>query len=167
METTIHSSHWYLLKTVRCCYQTNNKPIAFFSIILSKPQRNYTNTEKEMLAIVECLKQSKGIIFGYEINLLSNHKNLDYITSLSESQRVMLLWLILKEFGTNIQHISGVDNMVADTLSRLPSATSDKYESCTRNAQCCANELFSIGRVENEKYCFPLNFLFVQIEQQK
>ena len=31
----------------------NNKPISFFSRILSKPQRNYTTNEKELLAIVE------------------------------------------------------------------------------------------------------------------
>ena len=35
----------------------NNKPIAFFSRRLSKPTRNYTKTEKELLEIVECLKQ--------------------------------------------------------------------------------------------------------------
>ena len=35
----------------------NNKPIDFFSRISSKPQSNYTKTEKEILAIVECLKQ--------------------------------------------------------------------------------------------------------------
>ena len=35
----------------------NNKPIAFFSRKLIKPQRNYTTNKKELLAIVECLKQ--------------------------------------------------------------------------------------------------------------
>ena len=42
----------------------NNKPIALFSIRLSKPQSNYTTTEKELLTIVECLKQLIGNIFG-------------------------------------------------------------------------------------------------------
>ena len=35
----------------------NNKPIAFFSIILIKPQIIYSNTEKELLMVVECLNQ--------------------------------------------------------------------------------------------------------------
>ena len=75
--------------------------------------------------------------------------------------------LVIEEFGPNIQHIAGVDNILGDTISRLPSTPSDKYESCTRKAQCCANELFATGRVENNEYCFPLNLLIVQIEQQK
>ena len=47
----------------------NNKPTYFFSRILSKPQRNYTTNEKELLAIVECLMKFRRILFGYEINL--------------------------------------------------------------------------------------------------
>ena len=35
----------------------NNKPIAFFSRGLSKTQRYYTTTEKELFTIVRCLKQ--------------------------------------------------------------------------------------------------------------
>ena len=53
----------------------NNKPIAFFSIILSKPQRRYTTTEKELLAIVERLNKFRGVLFGYEINVFSDHKH--------------------------------------------------------------------------------------------
>ena len=45
----------------------NHKPIDFFSRKLSKIQRNYTTTEKELLAIVGCLKKFRGIPFGCEI----------------------------------------------------------------------------------------------------
>ena len=127
----------------------NNKSIAFFSRILSKPHRNYTMTEKELLTIVECLKQLQGVIFGYKINVFSDHNNLVYATTMSESRRVMRWRLIIKEFGPNIQHIAGVDNIVYYTLSIFPSTPSDKYKPCTSKPQCCVNDLFSIGRVEN------------------
>ena len=112
----------------------NNKPISFLSSIVNKPQRNYTTTEKELIMIVECLKQFRGILFGYEINVFSYHKNLVYAATLSEFQRVMRWRLIIKEYGPNIQHISGVDNILADTLSRLTSTPIDKYEPCTGKA---------------------------------
>ena len=63
----------------------NNKPIDLFSRKLINPKRNYTTTNKEPLAIVECLKQFCGIIFGYEINVLLYHKNLVYTATLSGS----------------------------------------------------------------------------------
>ena len=117
----------------------NNKPIAFLYIILGKPQHDYTTTKKELLAIVEYLKQFQVIIFGYEINSFSDHKNLVYAATLSESQRVMRWQLIIEEFGPNIQYKDGFDNIVADMLSILPSTPSNKYKPCTRKAHCRAN----------------------------
>ena len=84
---TVHTAAYY--KQLGAVIIQNNKHIAFFSIILRKPQQNYTTTEKKLLAILECLKQFQGIIFGYEINILSHHKNLVYAANVSESQRVM------------------------------------------------------------------------------
>ena len=85
-----------------------------------------------------------------------------HATNLSEYQRVMLWRLILIEFGPNIQHIAGFYNIVANTLSRLLSTPSHKYDPCTRKAQCRTKELFTVGRVENNEDCFPLNILIVQ-----
>jgi hypothetical protein len=143
----------------------NGKPIAFFSRRLSKAQRNYTTTEKELLSIVECLKQFRGILFGYEIDVFSDHKNLVYAATLSESQRVMRWRLILEEFGPNIQHIAGVDNTVADTLSRLPSANRDEQTQSTDRESRHANELFAIN--EPSADAFPLTLALVQAEQNK
>ena len=69
-----------------------------------------------------------------------------YAATLSESQRVVRWWLVLKYFGPNIHHIYGVDNIVADMISRFPSTSVDKYEPTVSRAQCCANELFAIVR---------------------
>ena len=58
----------------------NNKPISFFSRRLSKPKGNYTTTNKELIVILECLKQLHRIIFGYEISIFSDHTNLVYVS---------------------------------------------------------------------------------------
>ena len=116
---------------------------------------------------MECLKQSRGIIFGYEINAFSDHKNLVYAAIMSEYQRVMRRQLIIEEFGPDIQHIDRVYNVVADTLSRFPSTPSNKNETCIRKDQFRANGLFAIGREEKNDNCFALNLLIVQIEQHK
>ena len=50
-----------------------------------------------------------------------------YAVNFSKSQRVMRWQLILKDFGPNIQHTSGVDNIVSDMLSRFLSTPSYKY----------------------------------------
>ena len=91
---TVQTAAYY--KQLGAVIIQNNKHIAFFSIILRKPQQNYTTTEKKLLAILECLKQFQGIIFGYEINIFSYHKNLVYAKNLSEYQRVMR-WRIILE----------------------------------------------------------------------
>ena len=62
----------------------NNKPIVFFSRIFINPQRNYTTAEKELITILECLNQFRGILFAYEINVFSDHNNMVYATTLSE-----------------------------------------------------------------------------------
>ena len=90
-----------------------------------------------------------------------------YAVTLSESQRVMIWQLILEYLGPNIHQMYGVDNIVADTLSRIPSTSINKSKPFTRKSQCHANYLFAIDKLENNKDCFPLNILIVQREEQK
>ncbi len=54
----------------------DNRPIAFFSRKLSKMQQKYSVTEIELLAIVETLKEFKGMLWGQYIKVYSDHKNL-------------------------------------------------------------------------------------------
>ncbi len=51
----------------------DNRPIAFFSRKLSKMQQKYTVTEIELLAIVETLKEFKGMLWGQDIKVYTDH----------------------------------------------------------------------------------------------
>ena len=49
----------------------NGKPIAFYSRKLNDAQTRYTTTERELLAIVETLKEFRNILLGQEIIVYS------------------------------------------------------------------------------------------------
>ena len=51
-----------------------NRPIAFFSRKLSETQQKYSVTEIELLAIVETLKEFKGMLWGQTIKVYTDHK---------------------------------------------------------------------------------------------
>ena len=53
-----------------------DKPIAFFSRKHNSAQRQYRTTDKELLAIVETLKQFKTILKGQDVVVHTDHMNL-------------------------------------------------------------------------------------------
>ena len=52
----------------------DNRPLAFFSRKLTKCQKKYSVTEIELLAIVELLKEFKGMLWGQNMKVYSDHK---------------------------------------------------------------------------------------------
>jgi hypothetical protein len=52
----------------------DNRPIALFSRKLSKIQQKYSVTEIELLAIVKTLKEFKGMLWGQDIKVYTDHK---------------------------------------------------------------------------------------------
>ena len=53
----------------------NNRPLAFFSRKLNTAQQKYSMTKQELLAIVETLKEFKGMLWGQTITVYTDHKN--------------------------------------------------------------------------------------------
>jgi hypothetical protein len=74
-----------------------------------------------VLAIVETLKEFKGMLWGQPIKVFTDHKNLmrDALgLTLDRVYRWKLL-LLLEEYGPEIVYIKSIHNTVADAISRL------------------------------------------------
>jgi len=97
----------------------DNRPIAFFSRKLSETQTRYTVTEIELLAIVETLKEFKGMLWGQIIKVYTDHKNLTRDVLGLTLDRVHQWRLLLEEYAPKIVYIKGTHNTVADAISRL------------------------------------------------
>ena len=91
----------------------NNRPIAFFSRKLSGAQSKYTVTELELLAIVETLKEFKGMLWGQRLNVYTDHKNLTRDGLGLTSDRVTRWRILLEEYAPKIIYIKGIPSEAA------------------------------------------------------
>jgi hypothetical protein len=97
------------------CISQNGKPVAFYSRKLQSAQTRYTTTERELLSIVETLKEFCNILLGQRIKVHTDHENLTYKTF--NSDRVMRWCLYIEEYLPELQYIKGTHNVAAEAIS--------------------------------------------------
>ena len=115
----------------------NGKPLAFFSRKLSKAQRKYSITELELLSIVECLKEFKGMLLGQRLKVFTDHTNL-VRDALGMTCNLVYCWrLLFEEYGHKIVYIKGVDNIVADAISCLEYDPEINVKTVDSHRLCC------------------------------
>ena len=140
----------------------NKQPIAFYSRKLNPAQVNYTTTERELLSIVETLKEFRNILLGQQIKVYTDHKNLTYKTF--NTERVMRWRLILEEYGPELIYIQGNKNIVADALSRLELVDSPKPLEPEMHV---FSELFALEDDDAPDVAHPTNIKTIMSFQQK
>lgn len=104
-------------------YKSNAwEPLAFFSRRLSPTQRKYSPYDRELLAIYESIKYFRHMLEARHFVVFTDHKPLSFAFSERKancSPRQYRHLDFISQFTTDIRHISGKNNVVADPLSRI------------------------------------------------
>ena len=94
--------------------------VVYYASNLNEAQRNCTTTDKELLAVVYALEKFRAYLVGSDIVIFTDHSILKYLLTKQDAKARLILWvLLLQEFNLQIKDKKGVENVVADHLSRL------------------------------------------------
>lgn len=97
-------------------------PLGFFSKTLSAAENRYSTYDRELLAIYKSLKYFRHMVEGRKITIYTDHKPLTYAFNQradKASPRQLRHLDFISQFTTEIVHVSGENNTIADTLSRI------------------------------------------------
>ena len=95
--------------------------IAYGSRLLTKPERRYCVTRRELLAVVTFAKQYRPYLTGQRFLLRTDHGSLIWLRNFREPEGQLARWLErLQELDFDIVHRRGKKHTNADALSRLP-----------------------------------------------
>lgn len=103
------------------------QPLAFFSRKLSTCQQKYSPYDRELLAIYESIKYFRHMLEARHFTVYTDHKPISYAFHERKrncSPRQFRHLDYISQFTTDIRHIAGRDNTVADFLSRVEELSS-------------------------------------------
>ncbi len=94
-------------------------PVAFFSKQLRGAQANYSAQELEGLGIYEAIRHFAYFLYGRKFTVVTDHKGLVNIRNGKQENRRIYNWCLkLSMYDFEIVYRAGVENVVADDLSR-------------------------------------------------
>lgn len=103
--------------------------IAYASQALTKEERKYATTKKELLAMVTFTKYFKHFFLGKEFVLHTDHNSLRWLHNFQGLEGQLARWVEqLASFHYKIVHRPGKQHGNADALSRLPAYLGAKEE---------------------------------------
>ena len=82
--------------------------VYYASKTLNEARRNYTTTEKELLAVIYALDKFRAYLVGSDIFIFTDHFALKYLLTKQNAKTRLIRWvLLLQEFNLQIKDKRG------------------------------------------------------------
>ena len=123
--------------------------IAYASRVLSKTERKYCTTRREMLALVWATHHFRPYLYGRRFTLRTDHNSLRWLHNFKEPEGQVARWLeLLSEFDYRVIHRPGAQHLNADSLSRKPCSQCGMFSETNQDqdqiCQVAANSIFPV-----------------------
>ena len=97
------------------------EPLAYFSKKLSKAETRYSAFDRELLAVYLGIRHFRHYLEGRDFPIFTDHRPLTFAMAKSSepwSHRQARHLEYISQYSTDIRHVAGAENAVADALSR-------------------------------------------------
>ena len=106
--------------------QDNQEVIAYYSSNLSRAEKNYCATRRELLAVIKAVRRFHPYLYGRPFTVCTDHAALRWLLNFSCSEGQLARWLQeLQLYDFKVEHRQGLKHTNAYTLSRRPCLDSD------------------------------------------
>jgi hypothetical protein len=127
LSLMVDASNTAIGSSVQQLVDNHWQPMAFFSKKLSEQQKQWSAYDRELLAAYQSVKKFRYLLEGREFTLFTDHKPLTFAFNQKPdkaSPRQLRYLDYISQFTTDIKHISGRNNIPADTMSRIEGVNS-------------------------------------------
>lgn len=101
-------------------------PIAYCSRTLSKPETNYSATERELLALLFALEQYRAYVDGRKCFIVTDCASLKWFSHIKNPTGRLNRWSCrLSQFDFELIHRKGKEHVIPDCLSRIQISSID------------------------------------------
>ncbi|KAL0188675.1 hypothetical protein M9458_015774, partial [Cirrhinus mrigala] len=110
-------------------WPNGEKVVAYYSKVLSKAEKRYCVTRRELLAAISAIRHFKYYLCGRHFTIRSDHASLQWLMTFKEPEGQVARWLEeLQSYEFTVTHRAGERHGNADALSRRPCSVQEcKY----------------------------------------
>ena len=123
-------------------------PVAYYSRTLSRTERNYCVTRRELLAVIDSIKHFRHFLYGTDFKIRSDHGALSWLLRFKVAEGQLCRWFqFLSTYNFTLEYRRAGLHRNADGLSRRPCIT-DQCGYCQKQEQKQVQELDATNNVQ-------------------